>query len=218
MTGGNMTRKTEPKRLAVDLNKPAHADDPGGGWHFYNDYPHEWVWNRGSFSETELDAIIRIGEQIELQKGITGSGESTRVRDSYVSWMFPNEITGWIFDRMGGIVTSINQQFFGFDLHGFLQGFQFTKYTAPGQHYTWHVDRGGHSVGVRKLSVSLQLSDPNTYKGGDLQFQFGEQEQTADRERGLVALFPSFVLHRVTPVTEGTRYSLVAWVSGPPFK
>ena len=73
-------------------------------------------------------------------------------------------------------------------------------------------------MGVRKLSVSLLLSDPDDYDGGDLQFKFGEEEQTAERERGMMTLFLSWSLHRVTPVTRGTRYSLVAWTSGPPFK
>ena len=217
MTGGNMIRKTEPKHLTIELPKTQKADSPGGGWHFRQDYPHEWCWQKDAFTPLELDAIIRIGESIELSKGVTGGGSSPKIRDSYVSWIFPNEVTGWIFERLQGVVQSINEQFFRFDLDGFFQGFQFTKYTAPGQHYTWHVDRG-HGMGVRKLSLSLQLSDPDTYEGGDLELQFGEDPQKAGRERGMITLFPSYALHRVTPVTEGTRYSLVAWVSGPNWK
>jgi PKHD-type hydroxylase len=203
--------------IAVDLLKPVRADAPGGGWHFKQDFPHEWCWHKDAFSPAELDAIIRIGEQIEQHKGVTGGGDNQAVRDSYVSWMFPNEITGWIFERLAGVVLSMNEAFYRFDLDGFFQGFQFTKYTAPGQHYTWHCDRG-NGMGVRKLSLSLQLSDPDDYEGGDLQLKFGEEEQTASRDRGMICLFPSWSLHRVTPVTRGTRYSLVAWVSGPPFK
>ena len=165
----------------------------------------------------ELDAIINIGNSVEQQKALTAGGDLPKVRDSFVAWLFPNDITGWIFERLQTIVTSINQQFYGFDLQGFYQGLQFTKYSAPGQHYDWHVDRGpGH--GVRKLSLSLLLSDPETYQGGDLEQRFGDESQAIPRERGLICLFPSFVHHRVTPVTKGTRYSLVAWVSGPPFK
>lgn len=217
MTGGNMIRKTEPKHLAIELPKTQKVDAPGGGWHFLQDYPHEFCWWDSAFTPIELDAIIRIGESIEQQKGLTGGGSSSKVRDSYVSWIFPNEVTGWIFERLAGVVLSLNEQYYRFNLDGFFQGFQFTKYTAPGQHYTWHTDRGfGH--GVRKLSLSLQLSDPDTYEGGDLQLKFGEEEQTASRDRGMICLFPSWSLHRVTPVTKGTRYSLVAWVSGPPFK
>lgn len=212
-----MARSTKPLNLSVELPKPARADAPGGGWHFKQDYPHEWCWFADAFTPAELDAIIRIGERIQMDKGTTGGGSSPKVRDSYVSWMFPNEITGWVFERLEGVVKNINEQFFRFDLDGFFQGFQFTKYTAPGQHYTWHVDRG-HGMGVRKLSLSVLLSDPADYEGGDLELKFGEDPQQAERKRGIITLFPSYALHRVTPVTKGTRYSLVAWVSGPPFK
>ena len=203
--------------LSIDLPKLGQANTPGGGWHFKTDAPHEWVWFKDGFTPEELDAIIRMGEQIEMDRGRTGGGDSTAIRDSFVSWLFPNEITGWVFQRMAGIVNTMNDQFFGFDLDGFFQGFQFTKYTAPGQHYAWHIDRGG-GQGVRKLSVSLLLSDPDGYEGGDLELKFGEEEQKAERVRGMATIFPSWTLHRVTPVTKGTRYSLVAWVSGPPFK
>ena len=203
--------------LSIDLPKLQQASAPGGGWHFKTDFATEWAWFKDGFTPEELDAIIRIGEQIKMDKGRTGGGDSSAVRDSFVSWLFPNDVTNWIFQRMAGIVNSMNDQFFGFDLDGFFQGFQFTKYTAPGQHYTWHVDRGG-GHGVRKLSVSLLLSDPDDYEGGDLELKFGEEEQKAERVRGMATIFPSWTLHRVTPVTKGTRYSLVAWVSGPSFK
>jgi PKHD-type hydroxylase len=212
-----MTNEHEPLNLSINLPKPARADAPGGGWHFRHDFPHEWCWHKDAFTPIELDAIIRIGEAIEQHKGITGGGDNSAIRDSYVSWLFPNEITGWIFERLQGVVQAMNESFYRFDLDGFFQGLQFTKYTAPGQHYTWHVDRGV-TTGVRKLSLSLQLTDPDTYEGGDLELKFGEEAQTASRDRGMICLFPSWSLHRVSPVTKGTRYSLVAWVSGPPFK
>ena len=53
---------------------------------------------------------------------------------------------------------------------------------------------------------------------GELELRFGKDPITIGKERGLIALFPSYTMHRVTPVTKGTRYSLVAWVSGPAFK
>jgi PKHD-type hydroxylase len=70
----------------------------------------------------------------------------------------------------------------------------------------------------RKLSVSLQLTDPLQYDGFDLQFQNGNMTETAPRERGMLIAFPSYVLHRVTPCTRGTRKAVVAWTTGPQFK
>lgn len=203
--------------LAIDLPTQQRIETAGGGWEFQRDHSSQWCWTANTFSSDELDAIIRIGEEVGLVRGRTGGGDNTEIRNSLVSWLFPHEITNWVFDRMANMVVAMNDEYFGFDLQGFFQGFQFTKYTAPGQHYTWHCDKGPMN-GVRKLSVSLLLSDPDDYEGGDLQLKYGEQEQTVERVRGMATLFPSWSLHRVTPVTKGTRYSLVAWVSGPPFK
>ena len=71
---------------------------------------------------------------------------------------------------------------------------------------------------VRKLSVSLQLSDPNDYDGGDLVINTGGGLQKMKREQGTITVFPSYNLHKVMPIERGTRYSLVGWVSGPNFK
>ena len=64
----------------------------------------------------------------------------------------------------------------------------------------------------------LQLTDTANYEGGNLQIRVGGDPQTVRKQRGLIAVFPSYVLHQVTPVTQGNRQSLVAWISGPPFK
>ena len=84
--------------------------------------------------------------------------------------------------------------------------------------YRWHVDNNMQSdVPPRKLSMTVQLSDPSEYTGGELQLHDGEV-QTAVNSRGHVIIFPSYVLHRVQPVTSGTRRSLVVWANGPGFK
>jgi PKHD-type hydroxylase len=72
--------------------------------------------------------------------------------------------------------------------------------------------------GTRKLSFTVQLSDTKDYKGGDLVFHYKSQPVKAYREKGMVVVFPSTMLHEVTPVKKGTRYSLVGWVAGPRFR
>ena len=72
----------------------------------------------------------------------------------------------------------------------------------------------GPSISNRKLSCVIQLSDPNDYEGGDLQLNNGSGVVTIEKKKGRVVFFSSFVLHRVTPVTNGTRISLVTWLSG----
>ena len=94
---------------------------------------------------------------------------------------------------------------------------QMTEYSArDGDHYGWHHDVQWHGQsGVdRKLSVTVQLSDPDGYTGGELEFE--ELETNADfRARGTVLMFPSYLRHRIRPVTAGSRKALVAWFSGP---
>jgi PKHD-type hydroxylase len=211
-----MARSTKPKIIIPEITKP----DPtkgAGGWPLAVDHVEEWAWRSQVFNDAELDAIINIGTDAEMVKASTFGPQDDKNRNSFVQFLFPNEITNWIFARLAGVINEMNNQFFRFDLHGMDQGLQFTRYTAPGQHYDWHKD-GGYNTATRKLSVVVQLSNPKGYKGGDLQFKFGRTDTTVPKQRGLVTLFPSYALHRVKPVTQGTRYSLVAWVSGPPFK
>jgi PKHD-type hydroxylase len=213
-----MARLIEKPKIVLDEVVKPDPTNGSGGWPLALDHVENWAWKTGVFSDAELDTIIEIGTQAEMKKACTfGPVQNDKNRNSHVQFLFPNEVTNWVFARLAKAIVEINQQFFQFDLHGMDQGLQFTRYIAPGQHYDWHMDRGFLSP-TRKLSLSVQLSDPKTYKGGDLQFKFGRKDETVKRERGIVTFFPSYTLHRVRPVTEGTRYSLVAWISGPPFK
>lgn len=212
-----MVRLTEPIELKLDLPPLPSVKLGGGGWDLRPDHVDNFAWAADIFNKAELDAIVNIGNAIELDRGFTFGGADPKVRDSYVSWLYPNEVTGWIFARLSGAINEINARYFGFDLATMSQGLQFTRYQAPGEHYEWHIDRGLQS-GTRKLSLSLQLSDPEDYEGGDLELWFGGEPVKANKTRGLITFFPSYVMHRVAPVTKGVRYSLVCWVSGPPFK
>ena len=71
---------------------------------------------------------------------------------------------------------------------------------------------------IRKLSFSLQLSNPKEYKGGDFNLHLSSKKTTLLKEQGTLLVFPSYVLHQVKKVTKGERNSLVGWVTGPPFK
>lgn len=210
-------RITEPVNLALELPKVRQTDAAGGGFPLKPDRVENFAWLKDVFTPDELDAIIEMGKRIELDRAATGGGTDPKVRDSFVSFMFPNEVTSWVFARLANAINVMNDQFFGFDLTTVEQGLQFTRYAAPGEHYEWHIDRGMHH-GTRKLSLTLQLSDPADYEGGDLELWFGGEPVIASKDRGMVTFFPSYVMHRVKPVTEGVRYSLVCWVSGPSFK
>ena len=66
--------------------------------------------------------------------------------------------------------------------------------------------------------MSIQLTDPSEYEGGELQLKSKNSITTVSKKKGTIIFFPSFMLHRVTPVTKGVRHSLVGWITGPPFK
>ena len=119
---------------------------------------------------------------------------------------------------------------FNYDLEYF-QAIQFAEY-KDGGFYGWHQDASGIDPNneTRKLSLTLVLSDPNKFEGGELQFYTGDRpmedmgeitgkQVTNDiNSQGSVIVFDSRDWHRVRPVLLGVRYSVVCWCVGPNFK
>jgi PKHD-type hydroxylase len=195
---------------------PEEKQTPNPAWAFNIDHVHSWAYWDNAFTKDECERIIELGNSKTKKQGTTGAGLS-EIRKSEIAWLYPSDDLDWCYRRMTDIITNLNERFFKFDLFGATEGFQFTKYTAPGGKYGQHIDSAPGTL-IRKLSFTLQLSDPKDYKGGDLCLYLGDKPEVMKRDRGYVALFPSYVLHEVTPVTKGTRYSLVSWITGKPFK
>jgi PKHD-type hydroxylase len=180
--------------------------------------PHAW-WE-GAFTEQELNWLqnkAKESKQNAFVGGQGGNGVNPDIRRSQVSWLSNTPETRWVFEKLGFIASRLNANHFGFDLTGFGESLQLTHYDqSENGMYGWHQD---YNAGVsRKLSLVLQLSDPSEYEGGNLQLKTESEPLTVKKQRGLVIAFPSYVLHQVTPVIQGNRQSLVAWVSGPQFK
>ena len=179
-----------------------------------------FVWWENGFTEQELNWLqeraIKAEERAQVGGNLTGD-DLAKIRRSQVSWLNKDQETAWVFNKLGHIASSLNAQYYRFDLTGFGEAIQLTNYDQS-EHgmYGWHQDYNAKVS--RKLSLVLQLTDPSQYEGGNLQVITGGQPQTVRKQRGLVAAFPSYVLHQVTPVTNGNRQSLVAWVTGPAFK
>lgn len=206
----------------LDVSFPT-VMNTGGGWPLKVDNMHSDAWFPEAFTVEECNNIISLAESYGFMSGkISGSegDESTEdnisVRNSGVNFLFPSFETSWIFQRLAHVVHTLNDSFFNFDLTGIEEGFQVARYESPGGHYDWHCDT---KLGerVRKLSLSLQLSDPDSYEGGDIELSNGAPF-ALPRQQGTVCCFPSWSIHRVTPVVSGVRYSLVCWVGGPQFK
>lgn len=176
------------------------------------------TWDNG-FSPEELDLIDKIASLRTPEDGtIYKGGVDEGVRTSKVTWIEHNQDSAWLYDRLAYILTRLNGQFFKYDMFGFNEHLQYTVYEGDTEgHYTWHLDTGNDDS-PRKLSLVLQLSEPEDYEGGDLELLVGPDPLKVDKKRGLIAVFPSFRLHRVTPVTKGKRKTLVVWACGPAFK
>jgi PKHD-type hydroxylase len=140
--------------------------------------------------------------------------ESTNIRKSSAVFIAPSKSTSWVFERLGKAVREINGSVYGFNVSQFREGFQFTRYEV-GEYYGPHFDIGPGKLAERKLSMTVQLSDPEEYTGGEL---IVHPEFVAPKGRGTMTVFPSFMCHNVNPVQTGVRYSLVSWLAGPQFK
>jgi PKHD-type hydroxylase len=173
----------------------------------------------------EINKILAIPEWLNVQDACVGTSTDfeidKRLRTTDVGWLYSNEYTVWIWERIANVVADVNSEFFKFNLTGCYEPIQLGVYKATDQgHYDWHTDALSTDRTVpRKLSMSLLLSDPSEFEGGELQVKtYNDDVQTLAMIKGRAWFFPSYTLHRVTPVTKGVRRSLVLWVGGPEFK
>jgi len=205
-----------------------------------------YYYFREALTPRFCDEVIKYGIAQQDQMALTG-GQTEKVnkgkpleekdildlkkkRDSNIVWMSEP----WIYRELHGFVHQANR-LAGWNFEwSFSEACQFTKYGLQ-QHYGFHCDSfeapyhnpdnpNTHGK-IRKLSMTCSLSSPEDYEGGQLQFQFRNQDDptitrncTEILPRGSICVFPSAVWHQVTPVTKGTRYSLVVWHLGYPFK
>lgn len=169
------------------------------------------------FDHDELDRVIEIAKQSAAPGTISGDQANADIRRSKVSWL-DRQAHQWIYDKIWTHVEAVNRLHFRFAIEDFERQMQLSCYSADELgFYDWHMDVGDR-VNRRKLSLVLQLSDPSDYDGGDLQLFYNCGNFFAEKNRGSMIMFPSFIMHKVHPVTRGKRYSLVAWIVGPPWR
>ena len=213
------------KKIKKELNKkntPIIKFVSANSWSFQKDHVETWAWAKNVFSPEECQKIIEIGNSLNPNLGKIAGKNGVEiidnvVRKSLISWISPNPTTEWIYIKLQNLVQEINDQFFKFHITGINEGLQFTKYESPGGHYHTHIDKMYNGV-IRKLSLTVQLTDPSKYEGGELEIYQQDKPLVVGKEQGMAILFPSYVLHKVKPVTKGERCSLVGWFTGDPFK
>lgn len=183
-----------------------------------------WQYWKGALSDTQIAFIIETGDAqpvTETGLGFDGSTENSEYRSSEIRWI-PTGVNVNITDMLWNYAKTANRNAFGFDIN-YLNDIQYTKYTAAENgKYDWHCDTFwcNPTTFDRKLSIVIQLSNPLDYEGGDFEIdpQYAQPDANEIRTQGTVLVFPSFVRHRVTPVTKGVRRSLVSWIEGPKFR
>lgn len=180
-----------------------------------------FVFHQNFLNESEIQQVNALWNQDSVTPATvydhTSQIQQEEVRRGNLVFLNVNSQIIWLFDKLGHAAVSSNNAHFQFELLGFHQGLQLANY-RENDHFNWHLDIGNQGTSNRKLSLSLQLDDGNSYEGGDLQFMVDSQVYNAPREKGTLIIFPSYILHRVTPITAGSRMSVVGWVTGPPFR
>ena len=165
-------------------------------------------------SPEEMDRLIAEHAPLVTEGTLSFGNANPALRRSQVVFLGQEQKYAWLYQRLWAAVEVCNPQCFDVDVASVEANLQVARYdSADSGFYDWHFDFGP-SRPSRKLSISIQLSSSADYDGGDLELLYGNVPQKLDRSRGAFIIFPSFMLHRVTPVTRGVRWSLVAWILG----
>lgn len=192
---------------------------------------HNSIKVESAFSEEEVSSILASLKESEREQAQIGTADSDgesllKYRSSKVNFINYSKEYSWLFEKLNKIVEKVNEEYYNFDLNGY-DFVQYSEYYAnENGHYDYHIDmmmdmipQKDYDFLYRKLSFSLCLNQQDTdYFGGDFKIKTGAEDVSVKLNRGDMLLFPSFILHKVEPVTEGVRKSLVGWVVGPKFR
>tara|TARA_R110002020_G_scaffold80528_1_gene200902 strand:+ start:1550 stop:2131 length:582 start_codon:yes stop_codon:yes gene_type:complete len=174
------------------------------------------------FTPKQCQMVIAKGMSLKKETASIGSGRTrkkvdTNKRITTVSWI-PFTDMPEMYREIEATMLKANNNHFGFEDMQLTEPGQFTHYPTGG-FYDWHMDNDVHGKfqqPVRKISMTLLLSDPSTFEGGELEFM--SKGKTAKLKQGQAIFFASWLQHRVKPITQGERSSLVMWFGGPSFK
>ena len=177
------------------------------------------IWTKQYFNSKWVEGIHKACEKYPLEHGdsyAVSSDGNTVMPENYLMKIIASKKEPQIVEALKDIAIKANEQLFGFNIWYDIGAFQYTIYKSEQQmEYDWHSDSVwvGKPV-VNKLTVVVGLTDSESYEGGDFVLA-GRNNNVMKLTAGQVVVFPSIMLHRVTPVTSGTRNTLVAWFKGP---
>lgn len=188
-------------------------------WYLNNKYFEPFVYIEDAFTDEECERIKKYSNQLEFDVAMIGENQQNdSVRSNKIAWINKEDDTSeWLYRKLTDSVNYINNEFWKFDLE-YMSPLQYTKYDSIGNHSDYHLDIMNQGNTCRKLSFSLQLDDSDSYEGCDLVIKTSGENYKANRKKGTINFFPSFILHKVTPLERGERNCIVGWVCGPDFK
>jgi PKHD-type hydroxylase len=193
---------------------------------------YSWVYWDNLFNEEELQQICEYFEQYEVQPATIMDDKNPinqEIRRSKIKFFHRDENNYTLFERLNSVIEDINDKYYNFVLNGYDQ-IQYTEYDASERgEYKFHMDTcfgkkeniDPYMLETRKLSLIMCLNQPGVdFEGGGFYINQGSEKDASEVEmkKGRIILFPSFLIHRVAPVTKGKRKSLVVWVMGPKFR
>lgn len=188
----------------------------------------EWCYFKQYFSRETCNKILKDAEELPVQDALVGTNDTTHLnsdsRRSKIRFIHANDWRfTYLFDELWRMAISANNDFFNVHLSR-LNFIQLAEYDSSYQgEYKEHHDvfwLNNDPIYHRKLTCVIQLSDPNTYSGGDLEItEAGVKPEVEDiRQQGTAIFFPSLLRHKANPVLSGTRYSIAAWFEGPKWR
>jgi len=193
-------------------------------WQLHTHQVNAYAYYSGLFDSEMLDGIIETGEKIKAEAASVGGGPggpgevNDTIRKTTIHWIPTVEENAWIFRKLTDVILQANLQWFGFDINN-IENLQYSVY-EEGDFYGAHVDHHFQGAGQypRKLSFTMQLTDPSEYEGGETMLITSQEPFAIPKDRGTITFFPSYTLHEVKPITKGTRKALVGWIHGPRWK
>lgn len=196
----------------------------------FNNYTnHRLYIIENAFTREECEKAVKSFEKYPCEKGLVGDPvdndpdgaytlrERPVLRDCYVTYAEREEHNLWLHRRLERLMQDANDRFWKFDITDYSQPLRMMTYHAGNHFGSLHADHGPKETCFRKLTAILQASDPDTYEGGDFEMP-GEPIPPEARKQGSVLIFPAYLIHRVTPVTKGTRHSIIHRAIGPWFR
>lgn len=157
----------------------------------------DYTWFKNFLNPQECEQVKPAWKDENMIEAIVGNSEvkekKLELRKSSINFLQPGKDNDWIYDRLGQACIQVNSNRFKFDIKGFQTDLQLAKYENGG-FFDWHMDFGSGDISNRKLSISVQLSDPDEYEGGNLQFMVNQDAVDAPREKGTAIIFLRFFL------------------------